>query len=289
MSGFHEGISGREHDSAYRTHRFLNRVSRVRFAPGAPTDPLLAQGESAMRIRSNNRPRVARTVAGKLLAAAALATAAVLALALTSSPGSATQSVAPAGGSCDMPFSFPWQPGQGRVQSSTSGFRHASAWIYGDSITMQSGRMLALSVGGRRIAYDAQGGRQTVDAVNAALADLYARGGHPRAIIIASGTNDSTSPWILAQQVKRARAAIPARIRLLWVNVAAQSLWFPAATLTKLNAAIGGVRGVQVVDWSAYVAAGTPAGGRSPLLGADGIHLTCAGAVARNALIASAL
>lgn len=174
----------------------------------------------------------------------------------------------------------PDQPHKTPVKSGRWQYRHADVWLYGDSITFQTYRDLRARTSSR-IAVDAWWGRSTASAVTALGRDVHRFGRRrlPDVVVMATGTNDLGNLDNFARQVRLARAVLPRRVRLVWVNVY-------VTTTTAYNAAgriLSDVPGVRVIGWArANLNASTP-------LLVDGIHVNGAGCAARNRLIRRAI
>ncbi|MDP9183710.1 MAG: hypothetical protein M3P04_13155, partial [Actinomycetota bacterium] len=141
--------------------------------------------------------------------------------------------------------------------------------LYGDSITFQVWKRLVER--DPDLGMDAFWGRWTHATVDAVLAD--AARSTPKMVVLAIGTNDTRDPSDMAVEVRRAREALPASTRLLWVNtyVETNNGW------ANVDAAIASTPGVEVVDWAWENLRAKGAADSSPLL-ADGVHLSCSGA-----------
>lgn len=164
------------------------------------------------------------------------------------------------------------------ARSTPKAFRRADVWLYGDSITYQTYRDLR-ERSRARIAVDAWWGRGTASAVTALGRDAhrfgYRRGHWPRVVVMATGTNDLRDVAAFTQQVRLARAVLPARVRLVWVNVYVTTT--PA--FNAADAQLAAVPGVRVLSWAKANREST-----TPLL-VDGIHVNAAGCAVRNRLI----
>jgi hypothetical protein len=165
------------------------------------------------------------------------------------------------------------------ARSSVKAFRHADVWLYGDSITYQTYADLRHR-SARRIAVDAWWGRRTAPTVVSLGNDVHRFAEHlPKVVIMATGTNDLTDPAGFAHQVQLARAVLPASVKLIWVNMYADTTpaWNTADRI------LSGVDGVRVVSWSRANLASQVDGHSSLLL--DGVHVNSAGCLAHNALL----
>jgi hypothetical protein len=140
--------------------------------------------------------------------------------------------------------------------------------LYGDSITYQVQQRLIDR--NPSLGIDAFWGRWTRETVDVAIEDAERE--TPRTVVLAIGTNDTRDPSDMAYDVKRAREALPASTRLLWVNtyVETNDGW------KDVDAAIASTPGVEVVDWALENLKARGTGDRSPLL-SDGVHLSCPG------------
>jgi hypothetical protein len=169
------------------------------------------------------------------------------------------------------------------VKSTPTAYRKSKQWIYGDSITWQTYRNLQATLPGRQ-AVDAYWGRNTANAVEALRKDIRRhRKDLPRVVIMATGTNDVQDLNTFRRQVIRARAMLPRRVKLVWVNT-----YFDTSTsYNSVNRALRSVDGVRVVSWSAQNVR-YRVDGRSTLL-YDGVHVNRAGCVVRNQAIKRAV
>jgi len=143
--------------------------------------------------------------------------------------------------------------------------------LYGDSISYQAWSGLAAVEPG--LAVDTFWGRSTAPTVDVLVRDVQRH--VPDVVVLAAGTNDITMPDQVAAQVLRAREALPASTRLLWVNTYVETTPGWAA----VDAQVAPVPGLEIVNWAGTNLRARGLGPRSPLL-ADGIHLTCDGAQA---------
>lgn len=148
---------------------------------------------------------------------------------------------------------------------------HADLTLYGDSITYQAWRGLARVRTG--LAVDAFWGRATHPTVTALAHDAAVH--TPKVVVLAIGTNDIPQPAGLVLEVQRARALLPASVRLLWVNTYVDTT--PGWVGVDLQ--VAAIPGVEVVDWASTNLRARGTATTSPLL-SDGIHLTCEGAKA---------
>lgn len=168
------------------------------------------------------------------------------------------------------------------VKSPRSSYRKARQWIYGDSITWQTYKNLRKTLPGRQ-AVDAYWGRNTASAVEALRQDLNRTRKRPKAVVMATGTNDLTNMNEFRRQVIRARAMLPKRVKLVWVNVYVDT----TPEYNAVNRVLHSVDGVGVVSWSAQNVR-YRVDGKSTLL-YDGVHVNRLGCVVRNQAIKSAL
>ncbi len=163
-------------------------------------------------------------------------------------------------------------------KSTNKTYRHADTWLYGDSITYQSWRYLRPLDGG--LAVDAVWGRQTSSAVTNLGRDVHRFPTHlPRTVVIATGTNDLYQLDTFRKQVALARAVLPTKVRLLWVNVYVET----TTTYNLADRILGEQAGVRPLLWSR-----TNLSSDHSLL-KDGIHVTNEGCDLRNALIRRAI
>jgi len=103
-------------------------------------------------------------------------------------------------------------------------------------------------------------------------------------LLRAVGTNDAPDIVGMAAEVRRARAGLPAGIRLLWVNVYTER----STAWRDVDLAVASQPGVEVVDWAAANLSARGTAPRSPLL-SDGVHLSCQGAGVWQGLLRRAL
>lgn len=170
------------------------------------------------------------------------------------------------------------------ARSSAQWWRKADVWMYGDSITYQTYRNLRAH-SSARIGVDAWWGRTTDRAVAVLGNDVHRFPKRlPKVVVMAQGTNDLDDLPSLAREVRLARAVLPARVKLVWVNLYVD-------TTDAYNAAdriISSVPGVRVVSWSRANLSRMNADGTSSLL-LDGIHVNGAGCEIRNKMISHAI
>lgn len=102
----------------------------------------------------------------------------------------------------------------------------ADVGIIGDSITAGSWTALqsALDLKGKTLAVNYWSGRPTTPAVDWALS----LSDPPPVLIMAVGTNDIFNPSVMATQVARLRAGLPASTQVYWVDVQAARPVSPA-------------------------------------------------------------
>lgn len=164
------------------------------------------------------------------------------------------------------------------IKSSRWAYRHAHAWVYGDSITYQTWANLHSTT--QHLAVDAWWGRSTASGVLALGKDVHHFPRHlPDVVVMATGTNDLSNLPAFAHQVALARAVLPKRVRLVWVNVYVTT----TPTYNGADRILADAPGVGVLRWSALNLSSS-----TPLL-VDGIHVNAQGCDARNALIRNAL
>jgi hypothetical protein len=91
--------------------------------------------------------------------------------------------------------------------------------LYGDSITFGGKSAFAAEMGARGLTtyVDAWSGRPTTPVADAICAETI----FPPVVVVASGTNDIFNPTVMAAQIKRIQACIPATTKLFWVDVQA--------------------------------------------------------------------
>lgn len=179
---------------------------------------------------------------------------------------------------------LPTMPHRVPFKSADQTYRHSDVWLYGDSITYQTWRNLRQITPNHKIAVDAWWGRNTHSALWALRRDAR-RFPHrlPHTVVMAVGTNDLYQIDVLTREVAETRAALPRRVRIVWVNTYVE-------TTENYNIAdrmLWQAHGIHVASWSG-VNLPVLVDRRSPLL-YDGIHVTAAGCDARNRLIRSAL
>jgi hypothetical protein len=91
--------------------------------------------------------------------------------------------------------------------------------LYGDSITFGGKSAFAAEMGARGLTtyVDAWSGRPTTPIADAICAETNL----PPVVVVASGTNDIFNPTVMAGQINRIKACIPATTKLFWVDVQA--------------------------------------------------------------------
>lgn len=148
----------------------------------------------------------------------------------------------------------------------------ADVGLIGDSITTGSWTALrdALDLKGKTLAVNYWSGRPTTPAVDFALSLTTP----PPVLIMATGTNDIFDPTVMAAQVARLRAGMPATTQIYWVDVQAAR----AATATAdqrnsgwINVQIreGCTAPCKVIPWSVWFASNPS---RIGLYLSDGVH-----------------
>jgi hypothetical protein len=91
--------------------------------------------------------------------------------------------------------------------------------VYGDSI-LNGGKVdlaLDLYAYGKTVYVDSWAGRPTTPVADAICAETV----FPPVVVVASGTNDIFNPTVMATQINRIKACIPATTKLFWVDVQA--------------------------------------------------------------------
>lgn len=154
----------------------------------------------------------------------------------------------------------------------------ADVLLVGDSITTRCYSHLsdALSAQGKTLAVNYWSGRPTTPAVDW----LVAQPAVPPVVIMATGTNDIFTPYVMAAQVARVKAYLPAGTQLHWVDVHASRWGLDTDTQVSDQRNASWVDGQirdqlqpeQVINWS-YAIAATPGRGVSiSRYLQDGIH-----------------
>jgi len=197
-----------------------------------------------------------------------------------------------------MPSARPWQSFP-RLVSPDPVFRQASTdgvWLLGDSITYQTAAEVggALNRAGLVLAVDAQPGIPVTPTVDRLTTHLR-RGGPPRALVMAVGTNDvaraGEPPSVLPVQMARALGLVPRSTRVIWVNVykdqhptsSPAMLALTERANRSLATQAARFANASVVDWFSAVAP-TP-----EVFLRDGVHTTPEGAHLRAALLVRAV
>lgn len=131
--------------------------------------------------------------------------------------------------------------------------------IVGDSITVRGYKDLAAALPGKRLAVDAQAGRNTADSIDSLFASMRAGMVLPPVLIMATGSNDVFDPFVMAAQVKRLLAGVPPGTRVYWVDVQVSR---PATAVAdqrnsaQVNRAIwlGCTGSCTVISWATFFA-----------------------------------
>lgn len=178
---------------------------------------------------------------------------------------------------------------------SWSGYSHSTqpagstAWatadvgIVGDSITSIGWKRLQywLSVReGQKLAVNYWSGRPTGPAVTEILAQYRATGKLPKVLIMATGANDIFNPTVMASEVQRLRAGVPATTKVIWVDVFVKR-WAQTVTVQNadqqnsmwVNMQIWG-SGVSVCSWATNLVSKKT---RQTAYLKDGVHPNSAG------------
>lgn len=169
------------------------------------------------------------------------------------------------------------------ARSTAKWWGRSQVWLYGDSITYQTYDHLR-SISDARIGVDAWWGRTTDRAVAVLGNDVHRFRHLPKVVVMASGTNDLDDLPALYREMRMARAVLPKKVQLIWVNLYVD-------TTQSYNAAdrmMSSVPGIRVLSWAAVNRDHRREDGTSTLL-LDGIHVNPSGCVARNEMIARAI
>lgn len=129
--------------------------------------------------------------------------------------------------------------------------------LYGDSITFGGKSAFAAEMGARGLTtyVDAWSGRPTTPVADA----ICAESNFPPVVVVASGTNDIFNPSVMATQINRIKACIPATTKLFWVDVQA-TRWGQTDLIERndqrnsmaINYAIwNNLEKGQIIQWSA--------------------------------------
>jgi hypothetical protein len=222
------------------------------------------------------------------------------AVAAVSTVAAAETAAADAYGSGDLGN---WQP-LSRAISTEASIRNVIAkngvFMFGDSISVQDGKSLAIRLMGRTgdpLAVNNWSGRPTAPSVDAL--ELWAQNyGLPRRILMAVGTNDIFNPPVFAAQVDRTMSIVGPNRTVVWVNTQiARTAKSAAVQLADqrnsawINLQLADAQkrhsNLVIVRWAEYLAV------RPSRLTAylrEGVHTTVpAGQDARNELIVRAL
>lgn len=203
----------------------------------------------------------------------------VAAVALLSVAWSA-DAAAPSSGAAAGPIGAP-------VMSTQSYTTISDVLVVGDSITVRGYKELAAALPGRRLAVNAQSGRNTALSIDALFRQMQAGVKLPPVLVMAVGANDIFSSGVMAGQVKRLLAGVPASTKVFWVDV---SVLRPAYKLAdgfnsaRVNQSIRAycTGKCTVISWAGFLAVN----GRGKLIDSGGVHQTPAGAKAWGKLIA---
>lgn len=217
----------------------------------------------------------------RILTAVLLGLGVLVGLTATSAPAQATLSSGlPAG-----PIGTP-------VISTAAYTAVSDVLVVGDSITVRSYKQLAAALPGKRLAVNAQSGRNTRLSIDALLVQMKGVPADkwPSDLFMATGTNDIFAPSVMAAQIKRLLAAVPSYVRVHWVTVYAAR---PATRFadhlhaSQINAQIiAGCTGrCTVISWGSYI--GSSAYRIRTYIDAGGVHPTPAGQVVWGKLLAA--
>jgi hypothetical protein len=164
--------------------------------------------------------------------------------------------------------------------------------IVGDSITVRGYKDLAAALPGKRLAVNAHSGRNTkasIDSLFQWLANGYKL---PPVLIMAVGSNDVMSPFVMDAQVKRLLDAGPSTTKIYWMDVQVSRPKYAVADQRNsmiVNRAIWTrcVGGCAVISWASFLAAKPARLGW--YLDSGGVHQTVSGSKAWAALIAGSV
>ncbi len=155
----------------------------------------------------------------------------------------------------------------------------ADVMVVGDSITVRGYKDLAVALGDQRLAVNAQSGRNTKLSIDSLLKQVDAGMKLPPRLVMAVGTNDIFAPLVMAGQVKRLLAAVPATTKVYWVDVSALRPAYRLADAFNsavVNTAIRKycVGSCTVISWAGFLAAKSfrramyiDSGGVHPIIG----------------------
>jgi lysophospholipase L1-like esterase len=153
--------------------------------------------------------------------------------------------------------------------------------VVGDSLAVGLEPYLGAMLRPSDVVWDARSGRTTPQALPLLRARL--REETPRTVVLSLGTNDGSDPRRFADRIRRALAAIPAGVCVVWVDVNRPPRKGSYVALNQvLRDAARKDRRMVVVDWDRAVLTG-----RVTL--PDGLHPDPAGFRLRSRLIADAV
>ena len=113
----------------------------------------------------------------------------------------------------------PGGPSGTPVQSTVPYTAISDVMIVGDSITVRGYKDLAAALPGKRLAVNAQSGRNTKASIDSLFAQMQAGMALPPVLIMAVGANDVFDPFVEPAQVKRLLAGVPSSTKVYWVDV----------------------------------------------------------------------
>ena len=168
----------------------------------------------------------------------------------------------------------------------------ADVMVVGDSITVRGYKDLAAALGGKRLAVNAQSGRNSKLSIDSLFKQMQAGMQLPPVLVMATGANDIFDSHATGAQVQRLLAGVPASTKVYWVDA---SVLRPAYRLAdRFNSATvnAGIRrycvgSCTVISWAGFLAAKSFR--RALYIDSGGVHQTPAGAKAWGSLIAAGI